>query len=473
MGLVGRIREQSVLTQSLQSRKPEFLVVYGRRRVGKTFLIKEYFRDRFAFYATGENEQKTRYQLSVFQDSLLRYGSEERTAPRNWLEAFSRLRTLLMRDDIQRDPLSGKKVVFLDEMPWMDTPRSDFRAGLDYFWNSWGSSQRDLLLIVCGSATSWIIDHILDDYGGFYNRATRTIHLQPLTLRECGELFAAEGIPMSRRQMIESYMVFGGIPYYLNCMDRRLSLAQNIDELCFRQGGQLYYEYERLFQSLFRNPEKHMSVIRELVARESGLTRAELANVPDIGDGEPLTKTLRELDQSGFIRRYTAYLKKQRGAFYQLIDPFTMFSVRYLRERTEKSWMSYLNSPGYYAWCGHAFETVCLNHLPQIRETLGIAGVESEAYAWKSSDMSPGTQIDLLIDRRDQVINLCEMKFSLEPYVIDAAYEKQLLHRLSCFREETGTKKTLHLTLIASEGLKQNAHSGIIQNLITGDDLFR
>ena len=256
MKMIGRAAEQDLLKQCCESPRPEFLVVYGRRRVGKTYLIKEYFNNSFSFYATGLAEQKTRQQLRAFSDSLRLYGHKQKSIPTDWYEAFSCLREILTSDQVQRDAASGKRVVFLDEVPWMDTARSDFRSALDYFWNSWASSQKDLLLIVCGSATSWIIDHLVSDRGSFYNRITRQIHLQPFTLSECRDLLDANGMVMTQQQMLESYMVFGGIPYYLNCLDRRLSLAQNIDALCFQQNGQLYWEYDRLYHSLFKNAEK-------------------------------------------------------------------------------------------------------------------------------------------------------------------------------------------------------------------------
>ena len=253
MKIIGRNREKDVLSKCLSSKRPEFVVVYGRRRVGKTFLIKEYFNGQFSFYATGLSDEKTKGQLKAFHASLQVYGCTEKKVPTDWFEAFARLRALLETRDIYRDPVSNRRVVFLDELPWMDTARSDFRSGLEYFWNSWASSQEDLLLIVCGSATSWIIKHMLKERKGFHNRVTRRIRLLPFTLKECKELLENNDIVMTRAQMIECYMVFGGIPYYLNLIDSRLSLAQNIDELMFKPYGDLKDEYTELFYSLFNS----------------------------------------------------------------------------------------------------------------------------------------------------------------------------------------------------------------------------
>lgn len=470
--MIGRKKEQDILNRALHASRAEFMVVYGRRRVGKTYLIKEYFNHNFSFYATGLSNAKTKEQLKVFGGSLKEYGDSEKNIPRDWYEAFLRLKQLLQRDQVKRDPVCGKRVVFLDELPWMDTARSDFKSALEYFWNSWASDQTDLLLIVCGSATSWIIENLLGNRGGFYNRITCRIHLLPFTLGECEAFYLANGIRMSRQQMIESYMIFGGIPYYLNCLDKRLSLAQNVDELLFNQSGQLYFEFDRLLSSLFKNYQRHTAIIEALARSKNGMNRVELAKIPKIGDGEPLTKALKELEQCGFIRKYRNFAKEKQGFYFQLIDPFTLFCLRFIKDQTHESWMMYINSAGYYAWTGNAFELVCLLHTPQIKQCLGISGVETTEYAWKSKDSRPGAQIDLLIDRKDGVINICEAKFSLAPYEIDFEYEQKLRNKIEAFSKETSTKKALHLTLISANGLLHNSHSGIVQNEINGEDLF-
>lgn len=475
MYLIGRKREQHILEDCLSSPRPEFLVVYGRRRVGKTYLIREYFNYQFAFYASGLAKGKTAQQLNAFHDSLLGYGDDSQKAPSDWFEAFRRLRELLTKEDVRRDPVSGKIVVFLDELPWMDTARSDFRAALEYFWNTWGSAVPDLLLIVCGSATSWIIRHLLRDTGGFYNRVTRKIHLPPFSLLECEKLFSMNGMVVTRQQVLESYMVFGGIPYYLNAFDRRLSPAQNIEELCFKQTGQLYYEHEELLGSLFKNYEKHAAVLDALARTKSGTTRTELAKIKEIGDGEPLTKVLNELEQCDFIRKYKTHENQKNGCLYQVCDPFTLFALRHMKGRTITSWLSYIKTGSYYAWCGNAFELVCLLHVPQIKNALGIRSVMSLEYAWHSfrpADGTGGAQIDLVIDRSDGIINLCEMKYTKDPLVIDAVVLKNLLHKLEVFRTQTAAEKALHLTMVCSEGLLRNAYAGDIQQIITKDDLF-
>lgn len=472
MRVIGRKREKEVLSGCLSSKMPEFIVVFGRRRVGKTYLIKGYFHGQFSFYATGLSDEKTAGQLKAFHASLLLYGGTDKTVPKDWFEAFARLRELISRDQVYRDPVSGKRVVFLDELPWMDTARSDFRSALEYFWNSWASSQEDLVLIVCGSATSWIINHMLKDRKGFHNRITRRIQLLPFTLKECEDLLENNDVVLTRQQIIECYMTFGGIPYYLNLINPRLSLAQNIEELIFKPYGDLKNEYTELFYSLFKKPEKHIAIIEALAETKSGKTRKDLTERPKIGGGSVLTKDLEELEQCGFIRKYTNYMYPKNGAYYQLVDPFVLFSLHFQKRRGQNSWMEYIHSPSHLAWRGNAFEICCLNHISEIKTALGISGLDTMEYAWRSQAPDSKAQIDLLLDRRDGVINLCEMKYTDGLFEIDKEEYNKLMNRLSVFQRETSSRKAIHITLVTVNNLKENKYSSVFQNVITGDELF-
>jgi len=472
MKIVGRKREKDALSRCLSSDRPEFLVVYGRRRVGKTYLIKEFFNGQFSFYSTGLSDKKTVGQLKAFHASLQTYGCSEKAAPKDWFDAFLRLRQCLEDDNVYREPINGRRVVFLDELPWMDTARSDFKSALEYFWNSWASSQQDLLLIVCGSATSWIINHMLRDKKGFHNRVTKRIQLLPFTLKECEELLENNDVVMTRQQIIECYMIFGGIPFYLNLLDSRLSLAQNVDELMFKPYGELKDEYSELFYSLYKKPEKHIAIIEALSETKNGKTRKELSENPAIGGGSILTKDLEELEQCGFIRKYTNYTKSVNGAYFQLVDPFVLFSRRFLNQSRRGSWMEYIHTPSYNAWRGNAFEICCVNHIPQIKAALGVSGVDTMEYAWKSEKSDPGAQIDLLIDRNDGIINLCEMKFTDEVYEVDKSEFGKLMNRLTAFQNETRSKKAIHMTLVSVSGLVHNKYASVFQNEISGELLF-
>ena len=473
MKIVGREREKDIIERCLESNRPEFVVVYGRRRIGKTFLVREYFNGQFSFYSTGISGRKMSGQLKAFAESLVSYGDTEKTVPKDWFEAFSRLKKLLCTKTVHRDPASGKRVIFLDELPWMNTAKSDFVPALDYFWNSWGSSQEDLLLIVCGSATSWIINHLLKDKGGFHNRITKRIQLMPFSLEECSRLLENNGVQLTRSQIIECYMIFGGVPYYLNLLDSRLSLAQNVDELCFKPYGDLTDEYSELFSSLFKNPDKYMLVVEELAGSKRGKTRNELASDKKIGGGATLTGVLSDLEQCGFIRKYLDYTRPKNGAYYQLIDPFVLFCLRFLKGGKRISWMEYINTPGYNAWRGNAFEISCLNHIPQIKAALGISGVSTQEYAWRSRAFDPRAQIDLLIDRKDGIINLCEMKYTDAAFEMDKEEYEKLMSRLDVFQKETSPGKAIHLTLISVNGAKINKYSSVFQTQVSGDDLFR
>lgn len=470
--MIGREEEIATIESCLTSGRPEFLAIYGRRRVGKTFLIKEFFNNSFSFYATGVFEGETKQQLRIFRDALVSHGDSVSASPKDWFEAFARLRAVLESDTVPRDFRSGKRVVFLDELPWMDTARSDFKSALDYFWNSWGSSQNDLLLIVCGSATSWIIKNIVENTGGFYNRLTRQIHLQPFSLNECEQLLSLNGLHFSTRQIIESYMIFGGIPYYLNYLRPGLSLAQNVEMLFFQAGSPLRFEFQQLYASLFKNSEQYIAIVKELAKNKSGLTRSDLLQKKNIVEGKELTKALSDLVQCDFVRQYHDFTRKKNGSYYQLVDALSLFHLTFLETGKVDSWLHFTGTPAYYTWCGFAFERVCLLHTRQIKRALGISGIVSNDFAWRSKKTSPGAQIDLLIDRKDDVINICEMKYSAEEFAIDADYEKELIHKTEAFRSETESKKSLWITMITLSGTAQNEHKNIVATELTASDLF-
>ncbi len=470
--LIGRENEREILENCLSSGKPELLVVYGRRRAGKTFLIKEYFKNQFSFYSTGVNSTRKADKLRAFYESLLTYGSNLDHCPKDFFEAFTCLRNLLESNDCYKDPETGKKVVFLDELPWMDSARSDFKAALDYFWNTYGSTKNDLLLILCGSATSWIINHILKDTGGFYNRTTNQIHLMPLSLKECKELSDMHHLDFDEKTIVKAYMIFGGIPYYWNLLIPSNSLDQEVDRLCFSEKGVLHYEFRNLFRSLFSSKLHHREIIEALSKKASGMTRNELIENGISSSGKGFSLELEELEQCGFIRRFTKP-NKTNNCFYQIIDPFCRFAINFIEKKKITSWMNYLDSPFYYSWEGISFELVCLLHLDEIKMALGISGIETMEYSFRSKKQNPGAQIDLVIERKDGVINLCEMKYTNTPFAIDKNYAENLECKKEAFLKETKTKSILRLTMICSSGLKKNEYSSMIRNTITLEDFFR
>ncbi|MDO4511653.1 MAG: ATP-binding protein [Bacteroidales bacterium] len=463
--LIGREKEKQVLMSALQSPRSEFIAVYGRRRVGKTFLIRETFDYKFAFQHTGILDAPLREQLSEFRQSLYRAGMKPRALPKTWNEAFHQL-----EDWLESLP-EGKKVVFIDELPWMDTVRSNFIRALDHFWNSWATARKDIVLVVCGSATSWIIDNIVMNYGGLHNRLTKKIHLRPFTLHECELYCKSEHFGYKRSHIMEAYMAIGGIPYYWSFLTKGLSVAQNLDRMFFDEDGELAQEYDALYASLFKNPDVHIAIINALSTKKAGMLRAELLKKANLRDSERFNKALKELEQCGFIRKYTCLGKKVKDAMYQLMDNYTLFYFQFVLKNKNGDkcfWSSMYNSPLHNSWSGLAFERVCLQHIEQIKRGLGFSAVVSTAHSWSA----PGAQIDLLIDRNDDVINVCEMKYSKAKYALQQRETEHMQNRIEILQRETGTHKTIMLTLITAHGLTPGSDTHCIQSMLTMDDLF-
>lgn len=470
MKIIGREKEIETLNQIVNSKRPEFVCVYGRRRIGKTYLIKQFFKEKFSFYITGIKGLSNRSQLSNFKSQLSKYGLKRKGSFKSWLEAFDSLIELLEKQDIYT--YNGKRVVFIDETPWMDAPKSDFKASLDYFWNSWGSSQEDLILIVCGSATSWIINNLLNSTGGFYNRITKRLKLNQFTVKEVKELLEYNDIRFSNREIVETYMILGGIPYYLNLLDGRLSLAQNIDMLFFAENGDLKDEKTLLLSSLFKNHTKHELILNLLYKKKCGLSKSDISKEANLNSDKNLKTVLDELEQCGFIRSFVDFKTTKNNPLYQIVDSFILFSFDILDENMS-SWLNYIGTPKYYSWAGHAFKVFCLNHIPLIKEELGISGMETNDYSFTKRDSDNGAQIDLVIDRKDETINLCEMKYSISDFEIDKQYENNLLNKINVFKKATKSKKSLKLTLITLYGLTNNKHSHIIDQVVSVEKWFR
>ena len=468
--IIGRVDEQNRLMKRYTSDRSEFVAVYGRRRVGKTFLIKSLFGAEFTFYASGLQNEDMARQLENFNDEIVNFGGSTMTPAANWHSAFDNLQKL-----VASSPRKGKKVVFLDEISWMGAQDASFISALDHFWNRWISSRHDVLLIVCGSATSWIVDKIVNNTGGLHNRLTEQIHLAPFTLKECEDYFRERGISLPRYHILESYMVFGGIPFYLDFFEADRSLAQNIDRIYFAPNAPLMNEYDNLFRSLFHNAENYIRVIEALSEIKKGLSREDLADRATVKSGGTLTKVLADLVSCGFVQEYRAFGKKKRDRMYQLIDPFTLFHLAFSDKQhrfTENYWIHYSATPAHAAWSGYAFELVCLLHISQIRQALGIGGVLTEASSWRGKKEGAGAQIDLVIDRADRIIHLCEMKFASDVYTIDKAYSARLRERKTAFLSETGTRKAAHTTLVTTYGLARNEYSAEVLFQLTMDALF-
>ncbi len=470
--IVARTNEIEALNRKYNSSKSEFVIVYGRRRIGKTFLVNNLFADRFTFTYVGARKQNQKKQLRRFADQLKMY-SDSAYAPdlANWDEAFKALQIL-----IEARPKEERKVIFLDEMPWIDTPRSSFVEALEYFWNAWAAQRDDILFIACGSATSWMVQNLVRNKGGLHNRITEQIYLRPFRLGECEAYLHDIGCVWDRYTILQCYMVMGGVPYYMSLLNPEQSLAQNIDRLFFAKNAPMREEFGELFNALFTHAEAYVSVINALSANKDGLMRSEIISHTGLSGGR-LSKILDNLERCDFIEVYSRYKSSIRNSLYRICDPYTLFYFKFLEGHNSKDehwWTNNIHSHSIEAWQGFSFETICRSHLDEIKRKLGISGISTNTSAWRmfGNEEHKGAQIDLVIDRADRVVNLCEMKFSEAPYAISKDYEAQLRERMAVFRESTKTHKSLSITMVTTYGVLRGIHSGVVQNEVVMDDLF-
>ena len=475
--MIGREKEVKELNKLYDRNRAELVAVYGRRRVGKTYLIDETFAGRITFRHAGlspaDEDAKglLRAQLDHFYNSLILFGMEKSKKPDNWLDAF-----LLLEQFLQKKDDGSRQLVFLDELPWLDTPRSGFIRAFEGFWNNWGCHRKNLMVIVCGSANSWMMNSLINNHGGLYNRVTYEIKLAPFTLRECEAFFQANNIRFSRYDIAQSYMIFGGIPYYLGYFDGEYSLAQNVDRMIFARNAKLKDEYDRLYQSVFINPDTEKAIVTFLATRNAGYTRKEIADKLGMSDGGRLSKNLNALIASDFVVKYVPFGMGKREEHYKVVDPFCLFYLHFAREincGSESFWQENVTAQPVVTWRGLAFEHVCFNHIPQIKKALGISGVITSASAWsKREDDQEGTQIDLLLSRNDNVLNMCEIKYYGGKFTVKKDDYLTLLGRQEILMGKVSPKMTIRSTLITTFGLMQNEYSGVFTNVITLDDLF-
>lgn len=479
--LIGRTQEIERLKKYMSSGHSEFIAVYGRRRVGKTFLIKEFFDGQFTFRMTGRENAGMSEQLTNFSYSIYDcFG--DKVAPKNWTEAFRILSKAIER---QRE---GVKVIFIDELPWLDTQKSDFISALEYFWNNWAYYRPDIKLIVCGSATSWMLKNLINARGGLHNRVTHKILVSPFTLQETEQYFRHKGFNYERPEIIDCYMAIGGVAYYLTLFDKDRSVAENINALCFASGGELVDEFDRLYESLFKKAGSHLTIINALNKVGKGMTRIELIAETGLKNNGNLSTALNELEACEFIRSYVPFGKSKKDKLYQLIDLFSLFYLRFMNDEGpfgRDYWQRIIGTGKYNAWCGYAFEVTCLHHIDQIVEGLGIDGIINRPCSWtyrpKEADrnneeldesLRTGAQIDLLIDRKDKTITICEMKYSDTEYEIDKDCYNRMQARLRIFKKVTRTTKTLTTAFVTPLGLYDNMYSRKCSRQITAEQLF-
>ncbi|MGM9737286.1 MAG: ATP-binding protein [Candidatus Cryptobacteroides sp.] len=480
--IIGREKEIKELEKYIASGQSEFIAVYGRRRVGKTFLIKEMFEGKFTFRMTGRENARMGEQMMNFSYALDDFFQEMRV-PKNWSEAFR-----LLSKNIEKLP-EGSKIIFIDELPWCDTPKSGFIGALEHFWNDWAYYRKDIKLIVCGSATSWMLEKLINSRGGLHNRVTHKMLISPFTLKETEIYFKSRGFRYERPELIDCYMAVGGIAYYLSLFDKERSVAENINDLCFSRGGDLSDEFNRLYDSLFKKSESHIAIITTLGNARKGMTRIELADKVKISNGGNLSTLLNELEACEFIRSYQPFGKARKDKMFQLVDQFSLFYLHFMKDKTvfpKDYWMQRIGTPEYYTWSGYAFETVCLHHIEQMVEALGISGTFHTPCCWSyrpteelkndpdaDYDLKTGGQIDLLIDRNDKTVSICEMKYASGKFEISKTYAALVEKRLRMFRKVTKTRKSFSIVYVTPFGLYDNMYARQVNKQITADDLFK
>ena len=470
--LIGREKEINRLDIAMKENEAQLIIVYGRRRVGKTFLINEYFDSEFAFHFTGSEMQTNKQQLKNFILELNANSKKEYKIPKDWTEAFFSLREYL-----ESLKTKSKKIVFLDELPWMDKQRSGFLPAFEWFWNSWGASRKDLVFIVCGSSTSWMTEKIDENKGGLFNRQTCRLYLEPFDLHQTEIYLQSRNIYWSRYDIVLCYMIMGGIPFYLRLLNSESTLNENIDNIFFKKRAELWNEFEHLYNTLFSNSDQYIKIVQALNKKKNGMSREEIINATKLPGNGVLSKMLSNLEKSGFIRINNMYGYKQKDKLYQLSDYYTIFYLRFIKNnygKDEHYWSNTNDNPSRRVWAGLTFEQVCKDHISQIKKALGISGIITETSSWhkKGNGSAEGTQIDLLIDRRDRVINLCEIKFSTKEFEINKSYDMTLKKKAEVFRDATNNTNTLTITMITTYGIKKNKYSNYVGRQVVMDDLF-
>lgn len=470
--MVGRKEELAALKRYYESGKAEFVALYGRRRVGKTYLINEFFHSRYAFYITGVMDGDKSEQMAAFTQGLRKIGYSGRV-PKNWMDAFFELENIL--DEKMRE--GERCVLFIDELPCFDTPKAGFVKALGHFWNSWAQSHKNVMLVVCGSATSWMIKNIIDNHGGLHNRITHEMHLHPFNLYETEQMLESCDVHWDRLSIMQIYMALGGVPYYLEMLQPSDSVASAIDRLFFGRNALMADEYDRLFKSLFKDSSPYIEIIRVLAKARQGITREEILRETKMVDNGHFSEYLTNMVKCDFIRYYfvkSTRIKKTDG-FYQLTDMFVIFYNTFLQQPVTDAhfWSLHTNTTLLNTWYGLSFERVCMLHIPQIKHALGIDRIGVEYYSWRSKESAEGAQVDLLLERADRIINLCEMKYSVQEFAIDKDEDLKLRNRQGVFKEETETKYAVVPIMVSTYGMKTNKYSGGIYQQVTMEDLFK
>lgn len=467
MKIIGRKSEISLMKSLLESPKAELLAVYGRRRVGKTFLIKNVYQENICFEFTGTQNATLQNQLFKFFEKIDVFFPKQSAAfkqPKTWFEAFKILKNCIQKTN-------KKPVIFFDELPWIASKRSNFLEEFAYWWNDWASNQQ-IVVVVCGSATSWMLNKVINHRGGLHNRVTKRINLKPFNLAETKFYLENNGVLWDEYQVVQFYMAVGGIPIYLNEAKKGETVTQTINRVFFGDDNFLKTEFQNLYASLFEGFQNHITIIKTLAEKWQGMSRNEIITKTNLSDGGGLSQILDELEASSFIMRLSPIGKKQNDTIYRLSDEYSLFYLKFIENKSTNEWSSISASNTYKVWCGYAFENLCIKHIETIKVALGISGINTKigSYLFKGNDTEQGFQIDLLIERADNAINLCEMKFANDDFVMTNEYTDTLRKRREAFRRINKSKKLIFNTLVTTFGAKGNLAQ--IDHIILMDKLF-
>ena len=470
--IIGRELEIKKLSAAVDRVRPEFIALYGRRRVGKTFLINQMFRNQFAFKMTGVIEGTLKDQFTAFVDAMNDYGFDVPEQPKDWMQAF-----IMLKNALKKKVNNGEQcIVFIDELPAMDAEGSNVAGAVGYFWNNWASQYDNFVFIICGSATSWMITNVIDSKGGLHDRITVEMPIHPFTLKETEQYLEYQHFLWNRQMVLQAYMIFGGIPYYLSLLDKEESLVQNVDRLFFSQDIQMRREFRRLFNTLYKNPEKHIDIIKALNKSRKGLTREEIASELKCSNNGHLGKQLEDLVCCDLIRKNIVREKeiKRKDAIYQLCDFFSLFYLTFIEraEVEQQYWSHHINTPEVNSWMGLTYERICMAHIQQIKHSLHLDTISTLSYSWRSKTSTPAAQIDIIIERADKIVNICEVKYCQYEYNLDKDEYERINKRKNAFIQETGLRHTPWLTMITTEGVARGKYSEMIQTQVTLDDLF-
>jgi predicted AAA+ superfamily ATPase len=481
--IIGRQEEQMRLSKIIDSQEASFLAIYGRRRIGKTYLIKNYFKDKGVFFhLTGIQDALIEIQLHAFAEEFSDVFLKGKTIPKpkDWISAFQ-----MLRKEVQKISKNTKMIIFFDELPWLSTPRSMFLQALEHLWNRYLSELPNVILIVCGSAASWMIDNIINNKGGLHGRITSEMRLLPFTLKETEEFLREKSINLERKQIIELYMSLGGVAKYLSYLERGKSVPELIGSLCFSYNAPLIAEFHKLYRSLFHQYDEHIKIIKALAQSRSGLSYQDLIKKTKLPSGGTISARIEELKQSGFITEIPFYGEGVKSQRYVLIDEYSLFYLAWnegvssidLQSRGADFWIKERNSQAWKIWTGHAFECLCLKHVEGIKAELGIGSVQTSSYKWRhipaKGSGENGAEIDLVIERADGCINLCEIKFYDEVFSMSKEYAQNLRNKRECFQRVTNCKKSIFVTLITTYGSKHNNHYlSSVDNEVTMNALF-